>query len=102
MRTARSSTRRGRSPPGTPKQAPPGTRPPEQAPPRTGTPQSQQPLEQAPLGAGTPPPPCGQTHTCKHITLPQTSFAGGKYINVSEQRDISIYLLPPATVVVGR
>ena len=24
------------------------------------------------------PPPCGQTHTCKHITLPQTSFAGGK------------------------
>ena len=21
--------------------------------------------------------PCGQTHTCKHITLPQTSFAGG-------------------------
>ena len=25
-----------------------------------------------------PPSPCGQTHTCKHITLPQTSFAGGK------------------------
>ena len=24
-------------------------------------------------------PPCGQTHSCKHITLPQTSFAGGKY-----------------------
>ena len=24
-------------------------------------------------------PPCGQTHACKHITLPQTSFAGGKY-----------------------
>ena len=22
-------------------------------------------------------PYCGQTHTCKHITLPQTSFAGG-------------------------
>ena len=22
-------------------------------------------------------PPCGQTHTCKLITLPQTSFAGG-------------------------
>ena len=22
-------------------------------------------------------PPRGQTHTCKHITLPQTSFAGG-------------------------
>ena len=24
-----------------------------------------------------PPPHCGQTHSCKHITLPQTSFAGG-------------------------
>ena len=23
-------------------------------------------------------PPCGQTQACKHITLPQTSFAGGK------------------------
>ena len=23
-------------------------------------------------------PRCGQTHECKHITLPQTSFAGGK------------------------
>ena len=22
-------------------------------------------------------PPCGQTHACKHITLPQTSFVGG-------------------------
>ena len=22
-------------------------------------------------------PPCGQTHACKHITLPQTLFAGG-------------------------
>ena len=61
MRTARSSSR----------PAPP---PPEQA-----------PLDQAPpLGAGTPQtrrppradPPCGQTHACKHITLPQTSFAG--------------------------
>ena len=41
-----------------------------------------------PLGPGTPQsrppsrdhssPPCGQTHACKHITLPQTSFAGGK------------------------
>ena len=31
-------------------------------------------------GAGTPRSrhhPCGQTHACKHITLPQTSFAGG-------------------------
>ena len=29
-----------------------------------------------PLGPGIPR---GQTHTCKHITLPQTSFAGSKY-----------------------
>ena len=44
---------------------------------------------QPPLGPCTPryhalPPgpctPCGQTHACKHITLPQTSFAGGKKI----------------------
>ena len=27
--------------------------------------------------APPPPPHCGQTHACKHITLPQTSFAGG-------------------------
>ena len=56
-------------------------------------PQDQAPPDQAPLGPGNPPgtrhspldqapppgpgTPCGQTHTCKHITLPQTSFAGG-------------------------
>ena len=43
----------------------------------------------SPQGPGTPPdqapprtrhPPRGQTHACKHITLPQTSFAGGKNI----------------------
>ena len=37
-----------------------------------------------PLGADTPrdhAPP--QTHACKHITLPQTSFAGGKDPKVS-------------------
>ena len=83
MRTVCSSSRRGVSTrhtprpksrprgPGTPpppQQAPPGTRhspqehPPEQAPPRTRH-----------------PPPRGQTHACKHIKLPQTSFAGGKY-----------------------
>ena len=39
--------------------------PPDQVPPRPGT---HTPLDQA--------PPRGQTHTCKHITLPQTSFAG--------------------------
>ena len=25
-------------------------------------------------------PPCGQTHACEYITLPQTSFAGGNYV----------------------
>ena len=25
--------------------------------------------------------PCGQTDTCENITLPQTSFAGGKYLD---------------------
>ena len=45
-------------------------------PPGPGTP----PPDQAPPGTRHPPdqaPPCGQTDTCKHITLPQTSFAGG-------------------------
>ena len=27
------------------------------------------------------PLPCGQTDTCENITLPQTSFTGGKNIN---------------------
>ena len=69
-----------------------------QASPGTGTPREQAPQGQADTsraGAGTPPPeagagiprdqtlqtrhpPCGQMHACKHITLPQTSFAGGK------------------------
>ena len=35
-------------------------------------------------------PPCGQTHTCKHITLPQTSFAGGKYVFSSLTFDCSV------------
>ena len=57
---------------------------PDQAPPRPGTPGSRHPTgpgtppgpDQAhPPGAGTPH---GQTHACKHITLPQTSFAGRK------------------------
>ena len=30
-----------------------------------------------PGGTWSGTPPCGQTHACKHITLPQTSFAGG-------------------------
>ena len=57
-------------------QAPPQ----EQAtPPAAGIPPS--PGSRHPPTAGTPPgagTPCGQTHACKHITLPQTSFAGGK------------------------
>ena len=68
MRTARSSSHRGgglhRVPPGA------GT-PPDQAPPRTRTHTR------------------GQTHGCKHITLPQTSFAGGndKLSTISIRKD---------------
>ena len=50
----------GGSPPGTPR---------DHAPPREQTPQH---------SPGTMHPYCGQTHACKHITLPQTSFAGGE------------------------
>ena len=28
-------------------------------------------------------PPCGQTNTCETITLPQTSFAGGKSLSLA-------------------
>ena len=69
-----------------------GTPPGSRHPPGAGTPRGAgtPPQEQAPPGAGTPPgpdhplipekapSPRGQTHTCKHITLPQTSSAGGK------------------------
>ena len=60
---------------------PPGSRhtpqtrhtPADQAHPRRpGTPQTRHPP------GSRHPPPCGQTHACKHITFPQTSFAGGK------------------------
>ena len=71
---------------------PHGTRPPWDQTPQDQTPQDQAPpRNRHPLGASTPPgagnPPGagttrGQTHTCKHITLPQTSFAGGN--NTSE------------------
>ena len=73
MRTARSSSRPG------------------------GGVSTRQPLGPDPPGPGTPPrpgtprdqaPPCGQTDTYKHITLPQTSFAGGK--NTSIFRNISL------------
>ena len=64
MHTAHSSSHPGWCPPGTPC-----------------------PQDETPLGPGTlpgpdpppqdkAPPPREQTHTCKHITLPQTSFAG--------------------------
>ena len=58
MRTARSSGRPGGSPPGNPLGADP--------------PQTRHPQEQTPL------PVSRITDTCKNITLPQTSFAGGK------------------------
>ena len=59
--------------------------------PRPGTPQPGNPLRpdpptRHPPGPDTPPDqtppktrhtPCGKTRTCKHITLPQTSFADG-------------------------
>ena len=62
MRTARSSSRRG----GVSTRHPPW----DHAPPGPCTPPEQAPREQT-------SPSCGQTHACKHITLPQTSFAGG-------------------------
>ena len=61
MRTTRSSSRPG------------GLSPP-------GTPRDQTPRDQAP--PGTRHSPRGQTHTCKHITLPQTSFPGSKKISI--------------------
>ena len=86
MRTARSSSRPGVSPPAPPILWP-GT-PLDQVHPEPGTPwdQAPPPDQAAPRtrhtlpGADTPRarhPPWGQTHACKHITLPQTSFAGG-------------------------
>ena len=71
MRTARSSSRPGgglNQAPSPRDQTPLG---PGNPPPGSGTPPDQAaPLDQA--------PPREQTQTCKHITLPQTSFAGGK------------------------
>ena len=97
MRTARSSSHRGgglhqapswdQAPPQDQApfqdQAPPWTRhPPRSRPPSpgTGTPPTRHPPEQEPPKPGTPR---GQTHACKHITLPQTSFASGKYVAIS-------------------
>ena len=61
MRTARSSSRLGGL--------------------HQASPRDQAPLDHAPLppGPGTPPHPMNRmTDRCKNITLPQTSFAGGK------------------------
>ena len=82
MRTARSSSRPGGG------GSPPGTSPQDQTPPRDQAPagsrhspswdQTPPPPGPGTLLPGPDTPPYGQTHTCKHITLPQTSFAGGK------------------------
>ena len=66
----------GLSPPGTPpkKQTPPL----DQATHQEQTPQTRHPNPTSRTRQPPPPPPRGQTHACKHITLPQISFAGGK------------------------
>ena len=82
MRTARSSSRPGGVSTRHPlNQAPP----PGAGTPRAGTPRAGTPRAGTPLGAGTPwkqaPLPLWTeflTHACENITLPQTSFAGGK------------------------
>ena len=90
MRTARSSSRRGR----VSTRHPPKTRP---------NPQSRHLTEQTPPGADTPlgadtppwtrhPPVNRMTKRCKNITLPQTSFAGGKQ---GEQEGFSVEGEPP-------
>ena len=38
-------------------------------------------------------PPCGQTHACKHITLPQTSFAGGNKMSVLNCARIIMFVM---------
>ena len=81
MRTARSSSRPG----GLHQAPPPGPDPPLSRHPPGPDPRGPDPRRAGtPPGPGTPPgtrhPPSGQTDTCKHITLPQTSFAGGNKI----------------------
>ena len=90
MRTAPSSSRPWGSPPGTSRDhAPPlGVDTPgtmhtlEQTPPRPCTPGTINPRGSRHPQNNQPPgeqaPHYGQTHACKHITLSQTSFAGGK------------------------
>ena len=68
----------------TPGQWPPsGQRPPNRYPPWTETGQRLSPRRHMRPGSQTGSdiiqrPPCGMTDTCENITLPQTSFAGGK------------------------
>ena len=81
MRTARSSSRPGGSPPGTPRRKHPlgGINPLEEAPhPREEVPPpgGSTPWRRHPPGGGTPVN--RMTNRCKNIILPQTSFAGGK------------------------
>ena len=42
------------------------------------------PLVMWPVMHARKPTPYGQTNTCENITLPQTSFAGGKYAFISD------------------
>ena len=78
MRTARSSSRPGGYPPGTPGAGTPRSRHPPGPDQPPGT---RPPLEQAPTpGAGTPPASLWTeflTHAYENITLTQISFAGG-------------------------
>ena len=76
MRTARNSSRPG----GLHQTPPPGPGNPPRArhpPPEPGTPP---PPEQAPPAVNR------MTNRCKNITLPQTSFAGGKNYHVEVRR----------------
>ena len=81
MRNTRSSSHPGGSPPGTPwSRHPLDQAPPEQVPPGAGNPPDQASpwTRHPPPGAGTPLWTEFLTHTSENITLPQTSFAGGK------------------------
>ena len=79
MRTARSLLYGG-----LPDRHPPGQRSARQRPPWTETPDSldrDPPVMWPVMHAGKETPPVNRmTHRCKNITLPQTSFAGGKYV----------------------
>ena len=78
MRTAHSSGRLGGSPPGTPRSRHP---PWEQAPPLSQ--EQAPPPKQSPHGTRHPPVN-RMTNRSKNITLPQTSFAGGKNVIASK------------------